>query len=57
MCARLYVVEELTKLYPGAHCSNRDLVDFFQVVFDIIFGHSVQKYTKREQHRGLCADY
>lgn len=36
-----------TKLYPGAHCSNRDFVDFLQVVFDITLGHPVQKLTKK----------
>lgn len=44
-------MKALTKLYPGAHYSNRNLIDFLQVVFDIIFGHPVQKYTKeREKH-------
>lgn len=43
----------LTKLYPGAYRSYRDLIDILQVVFDIVFGHSVQKYAERERSTGV----
>lgn len=39
--------EKLTKLYPGADCSNRNVIDFLQVVLYVIFGHSVQNKKRR----------
>lgn len=37
----------LTKLYPGANCSNRDIIDVLQVVLYVTLGHSVAKGKKR----------
>lgn len=34
--------ETLTKLYPGADCSNRNAIDLLQVALYVIFGHSVK---------------
>lgn len=63
------VMKTLTKLYPGADCSYRNVVDLLQVVLYVTLGHSVQtcpeetkrreKQTKREGERekreqGLC---
>lgn len=49
-------MRRLTKLYPGADSSNRDIIDLLQVVLHIILGHSVQihpgKGKKREEKRG-----
>lgn len=60
-------VKILTKLYPGADCSYRDVIDFLQVVLYVTLGHPVQirqrreKYTNREGIRekgkqGLCKE-
>lgn len=43
-------MQTLTKLYPGADCSHRNVVDLLQVVLYVTLGHSVQtcpEETKR----------
>ncbi len=47
-------MKTLTKLYPGADCSYRDIIDLLQVVLYVTLGHSVQtcpEATEKEKKK------
>lgn len=45
------VMKTLTKLYPGADCSYRNVVDLLQVVLYVTLGHSVQTCPRGDEEK------